>query len=1304
MAFQRCSTTPAAFGSGILRLLLLGILFGVATRVVAEDLIPRNAEWHYLKGSNEPAPAAGNAQAWRLPGYNDFVWQRGNTPLFYGEPLTGTELTDMRGLYSSVFLRREFTVANVPEVETLTLNAICDDGFIAWINGVEVARFNMPEGDVARDGAALGALAEPIPFDAFPVPKPAAVLRQGVNVLAVQAFNASIGGSSDFVWDPSLEFTRDLTAPAIERTVPSAGAVVRSLSSVEVLFTEAVNGVDAADLLINNVPAVSVSEIGPGQFVFAFAQPAVGNVAIRFRDGHGIADKSANPHPFSGAAWSVLLDPKATPPGVVLNEFLAFNSHGIRDGDGDRSDWIELLNTSGELVNLEGWSLTDDATLPRKWRFPAVSLKPNGFLLVYASGKNRATNTAPLHTSFKLSREPGGYLGLYDAGAALVSAFAGYPQQLADISFGRAAGATDRVGYFVTPTPGALNTEAGNGFAPPVQFNESSRTYQGTLTLRLTTTDADATVRYTTDGTVPTAASPSALAEIPLTTAVQIRARSFKTGLLPGPIRSETYIPLSNPVATFTSDLPVMIIHDFNKGRPTANTSTFAHIQVFEPGNNGVTTLTNAPALSGRTAISSRGSSTEGYAKVSMKVEFQDELGFARDVPLLGLPKESDWVLYAPNNFEPILIHNPLAYQLSRDIGRYAPRTRFVEVYLVQSGLGPVAQTSYNGIYVLEEKIKLGKDRVDAPTLEAGQNTAPDITGGYLLKIDRADPGDSGFFSGSQSVLYVDPKEPELKLAERAAQRTYINNYLTRFDAALRSANARDPVTGYAAYIAEPSWIDHHLLNVITFNVDSLRLSTYFYKQRDGKLHFGPVWDFDRTLNSTDGRDANPRVWRSEVGDRGTDFFNYPWWGNLFQDPDFYQRYIDRYQELRLTTFSNTNLSDVIDTLANQVRKAQPREQARWGVSPRGGYQGEVNSLKRWLSNRLDFIDTQFVAPAKFAEAGKRVESGHRIALNGPPGILLYYTLDGTDPRLNGTATGEAMSTSAKLYTGPFAIDRSVRVVVRARNPNQNSLTGANNPPLRSIWSGPVAETFVVNPIPLMVTEIHFHPAGDGAGGAYEASDFEFLELLNTSASKLDLTGVQMQGDVSFTFSTTNAVRSLNGGERVLLVRNLAAFAARYPGVTNVAGVFDGNLANGGGRIVLKGALQEPILDFRFNDTWYPEADGGGRSLVLVDEKASPDTLSTAVPWRPSAAIHGSPGKADAGLVQGPRLTATLNGTQLALQSVGQPGAAYRLETTASAVAPDWQPIETAVAGTDGGVRFNIVIQDRERYFRIRKL
>ena len=123
---------------------------------------------------------------------------------------------------------------------------------------------------------------------------------------------------------------------------------------------------------------------------------------------------------------------------AVISEFMAVNHSTLKDADGDYSDWIEIHNTSIAPVNLSGWSLTDDATLPDKWHFPAVTLAADGYLTVFASGKNRSVTGSELHTNFQLDGD-GEYLALFEPdGSTIATAFAPFPAQCADISYGTA--------------------------------------------------------------------------------------------------------------------------------------------------------------------------------------------------------------------------------------------------------------------------------------------------------------------------------------------------------------------------------------------------------------------------------------------------------------------------------------------------------------------------------------------------------------------------------------------------------------------------------------------------------------------------------------------------------------------------------------------------------------------------------------------------------------------------------------------------------------------------------------------------
>src|SRR5438093_5991333 len=267
-----------------------------------------------------------------------------------------------------------------------------------------------------------------------------------------------------------LTVNRDTNAPVVADQSPPAGATVHSLTAVEVFFSEQVVGVDASDLLINGTPATDLVVGSPSEYKFLFAQPSMqGTVQITWADGHGIHDLAATPNIFGGAGWTYTLDTNVTP-SVVINEFLASNKTGLRDEDGSYSDWIELYNAGGTPVNLAGWSLTDTAANLTEWQFPSVTLLPNSYLVVFASGKNRTDPARQLHTNFQLNKQ-GEYLALVDPSANVVSAFEpSYPPQQDDVSYGRDRVNLGLVGFFFTPTPGAANSSGGPGFAPEVQF------------------------------------------------------------------------------------------------------------------------------------------------------------------------------------------------------------------------------------------------------------------------------------------------------------------------------------------------------------------------------------------------------------------------------------------------------------------------------------------------------------------------------------------------------------------------------------------------------------------------------------------------------------------------------------------------------------------------------------------------------------------------------------------------------------------------------------------------------------------
>lgn len=342
-------------------------------------------------------------------------------------------------------------------------------------------------------------------------------------------------------------------------------------------------------------------------------------------------------------------------------------------------------------------------------------------------------------------------------------------------------------------------------------------------------------------------------------------------------------------------------------------------------------------------------------------------------------------------------------------------------------------------------------------------------------------------------------------------------------------------------------------------------LSTYFHKPRNGPLRFGPHWDFDRALGSTDGRDANPRIWSTGP------FFSAAWWSRLFQDKDFWQRWVDRWQARRADHFSQANLDRLIDELANEIRPAYPRELAKWRVRPRrangqagGTFDTEMQWMKNWLSNWMDFIDRQLTQPPAFSTPGGHVVPGIAVSLSAPPGAALYYTLEAqrsTRPAGRHRPDGPPVHGAARHFQQRPDHGAGPR-------PAQKQVGG---PPSASstIWSAPVAATFLVDPPQVLLTEIMFI-GGPGAGrvaarggtGVSRTAQHRFPARGLGGLPPHERRRVSLPGrERDHAAGSRRTGRGGAGPGRVS--------RAAYPAVTRLAGPFTGSLGNGGNRLLV---------------------------------------------------------------------------------------------------------------------------------------
>jgi hypothetical protein len=369
------------------------------------------------------------------------------------------------------------------------------------------------------------------------------------------------------------------------------------------------------------------------------------------------------------------------------------------------------------------------------------------------------------------------------------------------------------------------------------------------------------------------------------------------------------------------------------------------------PGTMRVYDSERREHYNGPIGIELRGyTSQQDDPKKSYAVETQTDLGENRNVSLLGMPADDDWVLIAGYRDESLL-RNFVAYSTARKMGRYAARARLVEVFL---------NDSYEGVYLLAEDLKIHKDRVAVD--------GSDISGGYLVEMTstRRTAGERFFTTPvtNRPFFYKDPKPHEIP-NDRAA---WISGYISQFERTLYGQQFTDPQVGYRAELDVSAAVDYLLLNELFRNADTFRNSTYMHKSAGGTLVLGPLWDFDHAIgNDGDAEDNLTTGWEYTAS---------PWAERFYADPYFRSRmalHWDAMQKQGLTS----HIMQTIDAGSALLAEAAARNEERWPVfsanrafppDPRTGqrpanYAQAVDYLKWWLTQRIQWMDANLVVP-----------------------------------------------------------------------------------------------------------------------------------------------------------------------------------------------------------------------------------------------------------------------------------------------------------------------------------------------------
>ena len=373
-------------------------------------------------------------------------------------------------------------------------------------------------------------------------------------------------------------------------------------------------------------------------------------------------------------------------------------------------------------------------------------------------------------------------------------------------------------------------------------------------------------------------------------------------------------------------------------------------------------------------AFATRGQSSQAFPKKSLSLELRDQADPLRgkSQPLLGLPGENDFVLHSLFS-DKSMMRNLIAYRLGGEIMDWSPRTRLVELWGSQPD-GALNNTIYQGIYLLCEKIKIDDNRVAVTPLTIFDNTEPAVTGGYLLRIDWDSNSDWHPTTGTGNLEVVEPNKTTITEAQQ--------NYVESFFHDLETSLASTPVGNWREYLDQRSFIDFMLLNELLLNVDGYRLSTYLYKERNGKLKAGPPWDFDLG-SGNDGRSVDTDRWEILRQIDPTFLQNdgpapASWWCEMLHDQAFRTALRQRWKALRSSSFSNSHLKSLINDAVDELRPAVNRNFARWpsltshddtwwtpmpipGSSADSSsytYDDHLDWFERWLNARVAWMDS----------------------------------------------------------------------------------------------------------------------------------------------------------------------------------------------------------------------------------------------------------------------------------------------------------------------------------------------------------
>lgn len=675
-----------------------------------------------------------------------------------------------------------------------------------------------------------------------------------------------------------------------------------------------------------------------------------------------------------------------------ITEFMASNSGDLKDIDGDYSDWIEIYNPNDYRLPVGDYYLSDTPANRLQWRFPNVKIPAHGYLIVFASGKNRAVTGEELHTNFKLDVE-GEFLSLADSSRRLQQFPATYPAsqtfapQYPNISYG--LGTNGSIGYFRPATPGEINGTAYVGVVQDLQFSMPRGFYDTNLSVTITCPTPGTTIRYTTNLSEPTATAGTIYnAPILISKTTVLRAAAFRDGWAAAPPVTQTYIYLSNVIAAANMNTAITrssayapLIRAGLLDVPSISMTTKSAINgdaevkmAFEWLNPD-----NSPGVQVDAGVRNFGGAFTDFAKDSYRLYFRAEYGASKlEYPVFA---GFDRGLAPVNEFDALELRsgshdmemrgfymsNIFTDDTMLEMGRLNPHGRFVHLYL---------NGAYRGLYHLRERwgaamhqSYLGGAKTNYESINGNWNV-----GGW------ADPGSP--YDGDGSVW------------EHIKQ-------------------VRGNYENVKLWLDVPEYIDFMMMWMFGGAEDEYRATGPNVSGSGFKfvLNDADGWFCIPAYCAADDRTARGAPGRS-AGDGPGSIFSM-----LFKEahPDYRTLLADRMQRALFHDGALTPERNRARLLARcqEIERAFIAESARWNyLTPAQWASRRDYVLTNWIPRRTTEALNNFTAagfhpttkaPA-FNQQGGVVPSGFKVQFSAGSSATIYYTTNGTDPRLPGGA------------------------------------------------------------------------------------------------------------------------------------------------------------------------------------------------------------------------------------------------------------------------------------------------------------